>query len=42
MEIEIAAQRSTLDEHRNHIDILDSALSTAQSTMAKYDEEVRT
>lgn len=41
LEIEIAAQRSTLEEHRNHIDILDSALSTAQSSMAKFDEELQ-
>jgi len=40
-DVESAAQRETLQEQRTHIDVLDSALSTAQSNVLKLEEEVR-
>ena len=43
-EIELAAQRATLIEQRNHIDILDAALSAqsnAQSNVLRLEEEIR-
>ncbi|GAB6020799.1 hypothetical protein CHUAL_003457 [Chamberlinius hualienensis] len=40
-EIELAAQRATLQEQRNHIDILDKALNNAQSNVLKLEEECR-
>lgn len=39
-EIEIAAQRATLQEQRTHIDILDTALTNAQSNVVRLEEEV--
>ncbi|GAU89957.1 hypothetical protein RvY_02447 [Ramazzottius varieornatus] len=38
---ELAAQRATLDEQRNHIHILESALSSAQTNVARLEEEFR-
>ena len=40
-EIELTAQRQTLNEQRTHIDILDSALTNAQANVVKLEEEVR-
>ncbi|CAG7721616.1 unnamed protein product [Allacma fusca] len=40
-EIELAAQRATLAEQRNHIDILDTALTNAQSNVLRLEEEAR-
>ena len=40
-EIELAAQRATLTEQRNHIDILDTALTNAQNNVLRLEEEVR-
>ena len=37
---ELAAQRATLDEQRNHIHILESALTSAQTNVARLEEEV--
>lgn len=39
-EIELTAQRQTLNEQRTHIDILDSALTNAQANVVKLEEEV--
>lgn len=39
-EIELAAQRATLEEQRTHIDILDTALTNAQSNVVRLEEEV--
>jgi hypothetical protein len=39
-EIELAAQRVTLHEQRTHIDILDTALTNAQSNVVRLEEEV--
>ena len=39
-EIELAAQRATLQEQRTHIDILDTALTNAQSNVVRLEEEV--
>ena len=39
-EIELAAQRQTLNEQRTHIDILDNALTNAQTNAVKLEEEV--
>ncbi|OWA51956.1 putative Angiomotin [Hypsibius exemplaris] len=39
-EIELAAQKATLDEQRNHIRILDSALLNAQENVAKLKEDL--
>ncbi|CAL4131901.1 unnamed protein product, partial [Meganyctiphanes norvegica] len=40
-EIELTAQRQTLNEQRTHIDILDSALNNAQANVVKLEEELR-
>eukprot|EP00090_Calanus_glacialis_P023332 TRINITY_DN3598_c0_g1_i1.p1 TRINITY_DN3598_c0_g1~~TRINITY_DN3598_c0_g1_i1.p1 ORF type:complete len:1094 (-),score=184.02 TRINITY_DN3598_c0_g1_i1:874-4155(-) len=40
-DIELSAQRETLQEQRTHIDVLDSALSNAQSNVLRLEEEVR-
>ncbi|XP_071530758.1 uncharacterized protein [Panulirus ornatus] len=40
-EIELTAQRQTLNEQRTHIDILDSALTNAQANVVKLEEESR-
>jgi len=40
-EIELAAQRATLQEQRTHIDILDTALTNAQSNVVRLEEECR-
>jgi len=39
-EIELTAQRATLQEQRTHIDILDTALTNAQSNVVRLEEEV--
>lgn len=41
-EIELAAQRATLQEQRTHIDILDTALTNAQGNVVGLEEEVKT
>ncbi|XP_017782516.1 PREDICTED: angiomotin-like isoform X2 [Nicrophorus vespilloides] len=40
-EIELAAQRATLQEQRTHIDILESALTNAQGNVVRLEEESR-
>ena len=40
MEMELSAQRATLSEQRQHIDVLDTALSNAQANVVKLQEEV--
>lgn len=40
-EIELAAQRATLQEQRNHIGILDTALTNAQHNIRRLEEELR-
>jgi len=40
-EIELTAQRATLQEQRTHIDILDKALTNAQGNVVRLEEEVR-
>lgn len=40
-EIELAAQRATLEEQRTHIDILDTALTNAQGNVVRLEEECR-
>lgn len=40
-EIELAAQRATLQEQRTHIDILEAALTNAQGNVVRLEEEVR-
>lgn len=40
-EIELAAQRATLQEQRTHIDILDTALTNAQGNVVRLEEEVK-
>ncbi|XP_055702910.1 uncharacterized protein LOC129801671 isoform X2 [Phlebotomus papatasi] len=40
-EIELAAQRATLQEQRNHIGILDTALTNTQHNMRRLEEELR-
>ncbi|XP_068631286.1 angiomotin-like protein 2 isoform X2 [Battus philenor] len=40
-EIEMGAQRATLQEQRTHIDILDTALTNAQSNVVRLEEECR-
>lgn len=40
-EIELAAQRATLQEQRTHIDILDTALTNAQGNVVRLEEENR-
>lgn len=39
-DIELSAQRVTLEEQRTHIDILDTALTNAQSNVVRLEEEV--
>lgn len=39
-EIELAAQRATLQEQRKHIEILDNALSNAQRNVVRLEDEV--
>lgn len=39
-EIELAAQRATLQEQRTHIGILDTALTNAQENVVRLEEEV--
>lgn len=39
-EIELAAQRATLQEQRTHIDILDTALGNAQRNVVRLEDEV--
>ena len=41
MDIESTAQRSTLQEQRTHIEILDKALNNAQTSIIRMEEEVR-
>lgn len=40
-EIELAAQRATLQEQRNHIGILDTALTNAQQNIRQLEEELQ-
>merc|ERR550532_2937767 len=40
-EIELTAQRETIQEHRTHIDVLDSALSNAQTNVLRLEEVKR-
>ncbi|KRT80802.1 hypothetical protein AMK59_5736 [Oryctes borbonicus] len=40
-EIELAAQRATLQEQRTHIDILEAALTNAQTNVVRLEEENR-
>ncbi|XP_059471992.1 angiomotin-like isoform X2 [Neocloeon triangulifer] len=40
-DIELAAQRATLQEQRTHIDILDTALTNAQANVMRLEEECR-
>lgn len=40
-DVEIHAQHATLQEQRKHIDILDHALTNAQSNICRLEEEVR-
>uniref|UniRef100_A0A1L8E5U3 Putative myosin class ii heavy chain n=1 Tax=Nyssomyia neivai TaxID=330878 RepID=A0A1L8E5U3_9DIPT len=40
-EIELAAQRATLQEQRNHIGILDTALTNTQQNMRRLEDELR-
>ncbi|KAJ8727396.1 hypothetical protein PYW07_001515 [Mythimna separata] len=40
-EIEMAAQRATLQEQRTHIDILDTALTNAQANVVRLEEDCR-
>ncbi|XP_064455840.1 angiomotin-like protein 1 isoform X2 [Ornithodoros turicata] len=40
-DIELQAQRATLQEQRNHIDILDNALNNAQANVVRMEEECR-
>lgn len=40
-EIELAAQIATLQEQRNHIDILDTALTNTQKNMRRLEDELR-
>lgn len=40
-DIELGAQRATLQEQRNHIGILDSALTNAQQNIRRLEEELR-
>lgn len=39
-EIELTAQRATLQEQRTHIDILDTALGNAQRNVVRLEDEV--
>lgn len=40
LQMEVAAQKKTLNEQRSHIDVLDSALGSARSNVTKLEEEV--
>lgn len=40
-EIELVAQRATLQEQRNHIGILDTALTNAQHNIRRLEEDLR-
>jgi len=40
-DIELTAQRETIQEHRTHIDVLDSALSNAQTNVLRLEEGKR-
>lgn len=40
-DIELVAQRATLQEQRNHISILDTALTNAQHNIRRLEEELR-
>lgn len=40
-EIELDAQRQTLDDQRDHIQILDKALNNAQERNLRLEEDVR-
>merc|ERR1719445_618105 len=40
-DIELTAQRETIQEHRTHIDVLDSALSNAQTNVLRLEEVKR-
>lgn len=40
-EIELVAQRATLQEQRNHIGILDTALRNAQHNIRRLEDELR-
>lgn len=40
-DIELGAQRATLQEQRNHIGILDTALTNAQQNIRRLEEELR-
>jgi hypothetical protein len=40
LEIELSAQRSTLQEQRTHIDVLDNALTNAQANVVRLEDEV--
>ena len=42
LDIESTAQRSTLQEQRTHIEILDKALSNAQAGIIRMEDEVST
>lgn len=39
-DIELSAQRATLEEQRTHINILDKALMNAQETVVQLEDEV--
>ncbi|XP_064638236.1 angiomotin-like isoform X2 [Lineus longissimus] len=41
LEIELSAQRSTLQEQRTHIDVLDNALTNAQANVVRLEDECR-
>ncbi|XP_074228999.1 angiomotin-like protein 1 isoform X7 [Camelus bactrianus] len=41
LEMELAAVRTTSEDHRRHIEILDQALSNAQARVVKLEEELR-
>lgn len=41
LEMELAAMRSTNEDQRRHIEILDQALNNAQAKVIKLEEEVR-
>ena len=42
LQLEVARQRSTVQELRAHIDVLSEALTSARSSTIKYEEEVIT
>ncbi|KAK2193653.1 hypothetical protein NP493_9g09000 [Ridgeia piscesae] len=41
LQLEVARQRSTVQELRAHIDVLSEALTSARSSTIKYEEEIR-